>query len=331
MLFFLFWIYAFFKKVVCQFWCGARNDDIENEVGTIPTIPYQLFSTMDENGKDEKITAEYDKETSSLKEFDFGRFNEDELKSAMKRDDESRRKSKRPGHASRPKKRVSIHLDNEDGNGDVESQSQDTNTITESTLASTESSSITSYPINPITYALSAPSYSYEPTNQHRSVGQQKDPRLVKTLMTVLSQGIIITKYNHKGPKQIHMCLVGSELRWRTVKMFAKTGKHVNLHELTLVNWGKQTNTFHMQLSRQAVDDHCFSLIAPLETIDLECKSKVERDALAQGFATLIARRHRPSSSSSSPLSSSSLVHSPATTTGGTGTISSRGDEENHL
>ena len=59
---------------------------------------------------------------------------------------------------------------------------------------------------------------------------------------------------------------------------------------------GKQTNTFHLQLSRGALEDHCFSLILNRtnDTLDLECKSKVERDALAQGFSILIQRYQHP-------------------------------------
>lgn len=97
--------------------------------------------------------------------------------------------------------------------------------------------------------------------------------------------------YNEKGAKQANVTLVGgSELHWRTVKMFAKKGKQMNLREVLFVNWGKQTNKFHLPGSKIAIDDCCFSLVTAKDTIDFEASSKVERDALAQGFTILLTR-----------------------------------------
>jgi len=127
---------------------------------------------------------------------------------------------------------------------------------------------------------------------------QHKDPRLVKTLLTVLEDGMLITKHGTGGPKPVILTLAGNELTWRTNgKLFPipKSGKKLHLSEITLVNWGKQTNTFHLQSARGATEEHCFSLItAWADSLDFECKSRVERDALAQSFAILVARHGQP-------------------------------------
>lgn len=97
--------------------------------------------------------------------------------------------------------------------------------------------------------------------------------------------------YNERGAKQVNVTLIGgSELNWRTVKLFSKKGKQLNLREVLFVNWGKQTNKFHLPTSKIAVDDCCFSLVTAKDTVDFEATSKVERDALAQGFTILLAR-----------------------------------------
>ena len=119
----------------------------------------------------------------------------------------------------------------------------------------------------------------------------QGDSFLAQTLLSVLSQGMVLMVYNEKGAKQANAHLVGgSMLHWRTVKMFAKKGKQLNLRDVLFINWGKQTNKFHLPGSKIAIDECCFSLVTAKDTIDFEASSKVERDALAQGFTILLTR-----------------------------------------
>lgn len=100
-----------------------------------------------------------------------------------------------------------------------------------------------------------------------------------------------LTIYNEKGAKQANVTLVGGcELHWKTMKYFAKKGKQLNLREVSFVHWGKQTNKFHLPVSKNAIDDHCFSLVTSKYSVDFEASSKVERDALAQGFTILTTR-----------------------------------------
>ena len=97
--------------------------------------------------------------------------------------------------------------------------------------------------------------------------------------------------YNEKGAKHANVTLVGgSELHWKTNRIFSKKGKQLNLREVSFVNSGKQTKRFHLPASKNAVDDHCFSLVTAKYTLDFEASSKAERDALVQGFTILMTR-----------------------------------------
>ena len=119
----------------------------------------------------------------------------------------------------------------------------------------------------------------------------QGDTALAQTLLSVLSHGMTMTVYNEKGAKAAHVTLEGgSILHWRTLKMFAKRNKNLNLRDVLFVNSGKQTNKFHLPTSRGAIEDNCFSLVTAKDTLDFEVSSKVERDALAQGFTILLTR-----------------------------------------
>mmetsp|Transcript_24336 Transcript_24336/g.23381 ORF Transcript_24336/g.23381 Transcript_24336/m.23381 type:complete len:273 (+) Transcript_24336:157-975(+) len=119
----------------------------------------------------------------------------------------------------------------------------------------------------------------------------QDDSVLAQTLLTVFGQGMTLIIYNEHGAKRTKVTLVGgSVLQWRTDRLFSKKGKQLNIREVQFVNWGKQTNKFHLPGSRIAVEDSCFSLVTARETLDFEASSKAERDALAQGFTILMTR-----------------------------------------
>ena len=91
-----------------------------------------------------------------------------------------------------------------------------------------------------------------------------------------------------KIPKQIQLTLVGTELRWKAAKVFARNHYRIDLRDIKYVEWGKQTSTFQKHPSMGAADDLCFSLITDKVTVDLEASSKVERDALVQGFSLVV-------------------------------------------
>jgi hypothetical protein len=112
---------------------------------------------------------------------------------------------------------------------------------------------------------------------------------LRKTFLLVLKEGMTMLLHTgEKSPKQIQLTLVGTELRWKSAKVFARTQYKVDLREIKFVEWGKQTDTFAKQTSMSASEDMCFSLVTDKVTVDLEASSKVERDALVQGFSLVV-------------------------------------------
>lgn len=117
-----------------------------------------------------------------------------------------------------------------------------------------------------------------------------QDEALRKTFHSVLKEGMTMVLHtSDKNPKQIHLTLVGTELRWKAAKVFARNMYKIDLRDIKYVEWGKQTNTFQKQVSSAASDDQCFSLVTERVTVDLEASSKVERDALVQGFSLVVS------------------------------------------
>jgi hypothetical protein len=111
---------------------------------------------------------------------------------------------------------------------------------------------------------------------------------LCETLKAVLAKGLNITLYTVDGPKKIKMFMVGMELRWRMIKIISRKTYKIDLRELEYIEWGKRTAVFQSGPAHNVFDDVCFSLVSNSKTVDLRAASKIERDALAQGFVLLL-------------------------------------------
>jgi len=116
------------------------------------------------------------------------------------------------------------------------------------------------------------------------------DLTLLTAFTSVLRQGITISLHTIKGVKQINLTLSGTELKWQSLKVFVRKISKLDVKDILYIEMGKKTTSFKLPGASSVLDDYCFSLITNQESIDLEASSKVERDALAQGFAILIAR-----------------------------------------
>ena len=116
------------------------------------------------------------------------------------------------------------------------------------------------------------------------------DLTLLTAFTSVLRQGITISLHTIKGVKQINLTLSGTELKWQSLKVFVRKISKLDIKDILYIEMGKKTTSFKLPGASSVLDDYCFSLITNQESIDLEASSKVERDALAQGFAILIAR-----------------------------------------
>lgn len=117
---------------------------------------------------------------------------------------------------------------------------------------------------------------------------KRKQTLSVKAMFTlVMSDGMTMTLHTTKGTKPISMILNGKEIVWKTAKLFAKKRSSLNLLEIVSIAQGKTTETFRLS-GGNAPDDCCFSIITKDYTVDLQVSSKVERDAVVQGFLALM-------------------------------------------
>ena len=71
------------------------------------------------------------------------------------------------------------------------------------------------------------------------------------------------------------MCIVGSELRWKALKIFARKRYKIDLKEILLIEWGKKTPNFKKPTTASVKEEKCFSLLTDKITLDLEASSKV--------------------------------------------------------
>lgn len=107
------------------------------------------------------------------------------------------------------------------------------------------------------------------------------DKALLSIISAILHAGLIVSLHTTKGPKPIILSLIGDEVRWRAVKSAKKRYK-LHLKDVIRVEAGKVTANF--QKSRDADESLCFSLVTQKTTLDLEAKTKLERDSLVKGF-----------------------------------------------
>jgi len=112
---------------------------------------------------------------------------------------------------------------------------------------------------------------------------------LRSTFHSVLSEGLSIILHSGDSYMQVKMTLAGNELRWRSKKVMSTKSYKMNLKEIQFIEWGKQTNNFRKPSLKDVKDENCFSLVTVDTTFDFETSSRVERDALVQGFMLAIS------------------------------------------
>ena len=113
---------------------------------------------------------------------------------------------------------------------------------------------------------------------------------LAWALRGILSDGVNMIQHGATGPAvQVHLSLRKNVLYW-------SGGRPVNgrrelpIPEIMFIDIGKNTAGFVSGHSAKQVDqDLCFSLVTSDQSLDLEATSKMEREAMAQGFSMLMA------------------------------------------
>mmetsp|Transcript_28657 Transcript_28657/g.33846 ORF Transcript_28657/g.33846 Transcript_28657/m.33846 type:complete len:215 (-) Transcript_28657:49-693(-) len=116
------------------------------------------------------------------------------------------------------------------------------------------------------------------------------DQDLLRTFKKVLASGVNMIQHGATGPAvQVHLSLRKNVLYW-------SGGRPVNgkrelpIGDIMFIDIGKNTAGFVSGQSAKSVDqDVCFSLVTSDQSLDLETTSKMEREAMAQGFSMLMA------------------------------------------
>ena len=122
------------------------------------------------------------------------------------------------------------------------------------------------------------------------------DSALKSTFVSVLNEGVTLKMHREKGLILIRMSLSGTELKWKTKKLFARKTHSLSLNDILFIESGKQTSMLRKPAAELVSSDICFSLITSGSTFDFEASSKIERDVLVQGFAMIVAEAKEYSS-----------------------------------
>lgn len=108
---------------------------------------------------------------------------------------------------------------------------------------------------------------------------------------SVLSDGITLVQHSGgKSPAEVKLTLTGRDLQLRTRRFFGtQKPLSVDLKDVLFIEWGKRTQNLSSDATKDVRDEVCFSLVTEDSTLDFQASSKVERDALVQGFMLKVA------------------------------------------
>lgn len=117
--------------------------------------------------------------------------------------------------------------------------------------------------------------------------------------------GVLVVAHGSKGkPKTVRLRLVESAISWRTETQRKKPSQsgatgpklgklhHVPLAHILYVDVGKQTTALRRVENASVMEDLCFSLLTKEGSLDLECNSAQERDALVSCFSMVLDEVH---------------------------------------
>jgi hypothetical protein len=104
-------------------------------------------------------------------------------------------------------------------------------------------------------------------------------------LKDFFASGKVLDLHTSKGKKTVELSLAGTDLRWKTINdIFPKKFK-LDVKTVTKVEIGKKTQNFS---KINVSEDLCLSLVADKTTLDIETKSKADRDIMLNGFTEMV-------------------------------------------
>jgi hypothetical protein len=116
------------------------------------------------------------------------------------------------------------------------------------------------------------------------------DQDLLRTFKKVLASGVNMIQHGATGPAvQIHLSLRKNVLYWSGGRP-VNAKRELAIPDIMFIDICKNTAGFVAGSSSKGVEqDVCFSLVTSDQSLDLEATSKMEREAMAQGFSMLMA------------------------------------------
>ena len=128
-----------------------------------------------------------------------------------------------------------------------------------------------------------------------RHLGEIRDIPAVPTFETIIMrQGHPVVFHSPDRKKvPVQLYILNDCFEWRVLdySVFGSSNKSssstkVPLREIEIIVWDKQAQHFIGKVS----EDLCFSVVTLSKSIDFECRSKDERDALCQGLASVVKK-----------------------------------------
>ena len=113
------------------------------------------------------------------------------------------------------------------------------------------------------------------------------DELLLRSFKEILSNGVeLILHQTETKPKPCVLVLEGKVLTVR-YGLFGQQ-QRLFLKGMRGVKAGKVTTSFNSQAGLEVPEGLCFSILSSSDSMDFECSSKMERQALYQGFKLLL-------------------------------------------
>ena len=130
-----------------------------------------------------------------------------------------------------------------------------------------------------------------------RHLGNVGEIPAVPTFETIIMRQGHPVVYHSPDKKKVavHLYILNDCFEWRQLdySVFGALGSNksntanlVPLRQIEIISWDKQSSVFIGKVS----EDLCFSVVTLDRTIDFECRSKDERDALCFGLASVVKK-----------------------------------------
>lgn len=119
-----------------------------------------------------------------------------------------------------------------------------------------------------------------------------EDEQLLEAFYQSMKRGVSLILHkigkNKLKRKNIRLWLEGPVIKWEIKGMVMSTKGSIQLGILKRILYGKHSAIFQREENKDVKEALCFTMVTNDYTIDFECASELERNAIARGFTILI-------------------------------------------